>query len=74
MGRKWSDGWDNAVSYTHLDVYKRQGSMRVLGISVITDIALWDTLEPLEHSAVVATANKAKDKFIKLIEEFIMEV
>ena len=55
-------------------IVANHGSMRVLGISVITDMALWDTLEPLDHSAVVATANRAKDKFIKLIEEFIREV
>ena len=54
-------------------IVANHGSMRVLGISVITDMALWDTLEPLEHSAVIETANKAKDKFIKLVEDFIRE-
>lgn len=54
-------------------IVANHGSMRVLGISVITDMALWDSLEPLEHSAVIETANKANEKFIKLIEKFIME-
>lgn len=42
-------------------------SMKVLGISVITDMALADNLEPLDHSRVVETANKATEKFVKLV-------
>ncbi|GAA0723582.1 purine-nucleoside phosphorylase [Clostridium malenominatum] len=45
--------------------------MKVLGVSCITDMALGDSLEPLDHSKVVETANKAKGKFVTLIKEYI---
>lgn len=46
-------------------------SMKVLGISVITDMALADNLEPLDHTRVMETANKATDKFVKLVAGII---
>ncbi|WP_315114654.1 purine-nucleoside phosphorylase [uncultured Clostridium sp.] len=45
--------------------------IKVLGISCITDMALADNLEPLDHSKVVETANKAKVKFVALVKETI---
>ena len=42
--------------------------MKVLGISCITDMALADNLEPLDHSRVVETANKAMAKFVSLVK------
>lgn len=48
--------------------------MKVLGISCITDMALADTLEPLDHSRVVETANKAMVKFVSLVKETIGEL
>lgn len=49
-------------------------SMKVLGISCITDMALADNLEPLDHSKVVDTANKAMKKFVTLVKEIIKEI
>lgn len=49
-------------------------SMRVLGISCITDMALPDELEPLDHSQVVETANRATKKFVSLVKEIIKEI
>jgi purine-nucleoside phosphorylase len=46
-------------------------SMKVLGISCITDMAIADTLEPLDHLRVVETANKAMAKFISLVKEIV---
>lgn len=46
-------------------------SMRVLGISCITDMAIPDGLEPLDNDKVIATANKAKHKFISLVKKVI---
>lgn len=48
--------------------------MKVLGISCITDMALADNLEPLDHSKVVETANKAMNKFVKLIKEVVSNI
>lgn len=45
--------------------------MKVLGISCITDMALADNLEPLEHSKVVETANKAMIKFVALVKKIV---
>lgn len=50
------------------------GGMKVLGISVITDMAIPDNLEPLDHSRVVETANKAKTKFAALVKDVIMNI
>jgi purine-nucleoside phosphorylase len=48
--------------------------MKVLGISCITDMALPDNLEPLDHERVVATANKAREKFVSLVKEIILSL
>ncbi len=49
-------------------------SMKVLGISCITDMALADNLEPLDHEKVVETANKAMKKFVTLVKEIINRI
>ncbi|MDF2503813.1 purine-nucleoside phosphorylase [Clostridium sp.] len=46
-------------------------SMRILGISCITDMAIADNLEPLDHRKVLETANKAKTKFISIVKSVI---
>ncbi|MBE6067924.1 MAG: purine-nucleoside phosphorylase [Clostridium lundense] len=45
--------------------------MKVLGISCITDMAIADNLEPLDHSKVVETANNAMAKFVGLVKEIV---
>lgn len=45
--------------------------MKVLGISCITDMALADNLEPLDHERVVETANRAMKKFVALVKKII---
>lgn len=49
-------------------------SMKVLGISCITDMALADNLEPLDHKRVVETANKAMVKFVSLVKEIVQNM
>lgn len=49
-------------------------SMKVLGISCITDMAVADDLEPLDHSTVVANANRAADNFVSLVKAIIKEM
>jgi len=48
--------------------------MRVLGISCITDMAIPDNLEPLDHSRVVETANRAMIKFVALVKEIVSRI
>lgn len=47
------------------------GGMKVLGISCITDMALPDVLEPLDHERVQATADRARDRLVSLVKEVI---
>ncbi|HPT78947.1 MAG TPA: purine-nucleoside phosphorylase [Candidatus Atribacteria bacterium] len=46
-------------------------SMKVLGVSCVTDMAIADELEPISHEIVMEMANKTKPKFIKLIKGII---
>ncbi|MFZ5965819.1 MAG: purine-nucleoside phosphorylase [Bacillota bacterium] len=55
-------------------IVARHGNMRVLGISCVTDMAIADGLEPLEHERVVEVANQTRPKFIKLVKGIINEV
>lgn len=48
--------------------------MKVLGISCITDMAIADNLEPLDHSKVVETANKAMAKFVNLVKGIVKSI
>jgi purine-nucleoside phosphorylase len=49
-------------------------AMKVLGISCITDMAIPDNLEPLDHARVVETANRAMIKFVSLVKEIVSRV
>jgi purine-nucleoside phosphorylase len=51
-----------------------QMSMKVLGISCITDMAIGEELEPLAHEQVVEVANRTKPKFIQLVKGFLAAV
>ena len=55
-------------------IVANHSGIRVLGISCVTDMAIPDTLEPLEHEQVMAIANQTKPKFIKLIKQILKEV
>ncbi len=55
-------------------IVANHSGIRVLGISCVTDMAIPDSLEPLEHEQVMAIANQTKPKFIKLIKQILKEV
>jgi purine-nucleoside phosphorylase len=55
-------------------IVANHSGMKVLGISCITDMAIPDNLEPLDHEKVMATANKAKHNFVKLVKETILNM
>ena len=48
--------------------------IRVLGISCITDRAVPDELEPLDHATVVEVAGKVRPRFIKLVCAILKEI
>ncbi|MBY6035622.1 purine-nucleoside phosphorylase [Fictibacillus nanhaiensis] len=49
-------------------------SMKVIGISCVTDMAIADELEPLTHEQVVVVANQTKPKFIQLVKQIVSDV
>ena len=48
--------------------------MRVMGVSVITDMCLPDALEPASLPAIVATANEAEKKLRVLVRRVVQEL
>ena len=48
--------------------------MRVLGISCITDMAIAEGLQPIDHQKVLDTANKSMTKFIKLVKGVVEQI
>ncbi len=55
-------------------IIANHAGLRVLGISLVTDMAIGEELEPLTHEQVVAVAEKSKHKFIDLVKGFLLEV
>ncbi|KXG76827.1 purine-nucleoside phosphorylase [Thermotalea metallivorans] len=55
-------------------IVARHAGLKVLGISCVTDMAIADTLEPLEHERVVEIANQTRPKFIRLVKGILQEV
>lgn len=55
-------------------IVANHASMRVLGISCITDMAIAEELEPLTHEQVMATASRVKPKFAKLVKAIVAEL
>ena len=47
------------------------GDMKVLGVSVVTDKALPESLEPVSILAILAAAKKGEGKLTKLVCEFL---
>jgi purine-nucleoside phosphorylase len=52
----------------------KHGGMEILGVSCITDMALYNNLEPLDHEKVLETANRAKPRFVNLIKEVVLNL
>ncbi|HEX7065559.1 MAG TPA: purine-nucleoside phosphorylase [Bacillales bacterium] len=52
-------------------IVANHAEVKVIGISCVTDMAIAEELEPLTHEQVVATADRTKPKFIKLVKEIV---
>lgn len=55
-------------------IIANHAGIKVLGISLITDMAIGEELEPLTHEQVVAVAEKSKYKFMDLVQGVLKEV
>jgi len=45
--------------------------MRVLGLSIITDMCLPDALKPADVTEIIATANEAEPKLSQIVLEIL---
>ncbi|GAE30972.1 purine-nucleoside phosphorylase [Halalkalibacter hemicellulosilyticus] len=55
-------------------IVARHASMKVIGISCITDMAIGEEIQGITHEEVVEVANKTKPIFIKLVRELVAKV
>ncbi|MBT8488547.1 MAG: purine-nucleoside phosphorylase [Gemmatimonadetes bacterium] len=55
-------------------IVARHMSMRVLGLSIITDACLPDALEPVDVSAIIAAAAEAEPQLTRLIERVVSRI
>ena len=55
-------------------IVAKHSGLKVLGISCVTDMAIADEIESIDHEQVVEVANKVKPKFIKLVRGILKEV
>ncbi|MFC5700435.1 purine-nucleoside phosphorylase [Cohnella faecalis] len=49
-------------------------SMKVIGISCVTDMAIGEHLEPLTHEQVMEVANRTKPRFTRLVQEIVRKL
>ncbi len=47
------------------------GGMRVMGVSIVTDLCLPDALEPVDISKIIAVANEAEPRLTALVEAVV---
>lgn len=50
------------------------GGMKVLGVSVVTDMALPDCLEPVDIKSIVETAKRGGEKLCRLVSELMKRI
>jgi purine-nucleoside phosphorylase len=55
-------------------IMAKQLNMRVLGISCITNMGTGISGEKLNHDEVTETANRIKDKFVRLMKEILKQI
>ncbi len=53
------------------DIVAVHGGMRVLGLSVITDMGLADALKPAKVEEIIATANRTEPRLAELVTRFL---
>ena len=47
------------------------GGFRILGVSIVTDICIPETLHPVDIKEIIATANEAEPKMTRLLSRFV---
>ena len=55
-------------------IVAKHSGMRVIGISCVTDMAIFEGTETISHEQVMAVADKTRPKFINLVKSVINEV
>jgi purine-nucleoside phosphorylase len=55
-------------------IVAKHSGLNVLGVSCITDMAVAEEIESIDHLQVVKIANKTRPKFIRLVKGILREV
>ncbi|MFW5648577.1 MAG: purine-nucleoside phosphorylase [Candidatus Alkaliphilus sp. MAG34] len=55
-------------------IVAKHSGMKIMGISCVTDMAIFEGTETISHEQVMEIADKTRPKFINLIKSFIKEV
>ncbi|MBI4721512.1 MAG: purine-nucleoside phosphorylase [Candidatus Stahlbacteria bacterium] len=55
-------------------IVARHSGMKVLGISIVTDLCFPDKPQAVSHAIVIKAANEAEPKLTKLVEEVVREI
>lgn len=55
-------------------IVAKHSAMKVIGISCVTDMAIFEGSETISHEQVMEVANQTRPKFIKLVKGIINEV
>ena len=62
------------MSTVHETLVARHGGMKVLGISNITNMALADSDEPVNHEEVLAVAEESRPRFVRLAKAIVKAI
>lgn len=62
------------MSTVHETLVARHGGMKVLGISNITNMALADSDEPVNHEEVLAVAEESRPRFVRLARAIVKAI
>jgi len=62
------------MSTVHETLVARHGGMKVLGISNITNMALADSDEPVNHEEVLAVAEESRPRFLRLAKAIVKAI
>ncbi|HZK57466.1 MAG TPA: purine-nucleoside phosphorylase [Clostridia bacterium] len=55
-------------------IVAKHSGMKIMGISCVTDMAIFEGTETISHEQVMEIADKTRPKFINLVKSFIKEV
>ena len=49
------------------------GGFRILGVSIVTDVCIPETLTPVDIKEIIHTANEAEPRMTRLLRRFVAQ-